>query len=110
MLLRETLVTVELGDDGFERVASVIQTGTREHGQPSLLGRSLTWRAEPPNKTRIVQVRVTSRDGQTHVGLEENLYQLAGALFAGTVAPVGLQFCSVLHTDIRFRRTSARRS
>ena len=56
MLLRETTVPGELSDDGFERVASAIQIGTREHGQPSLLGRSLTWRAETPSKTRTVQV------------------------------------------------------
>ena len=90
MLLRETTVPGELSDDGFERVASVIQIGTREHGQPSLLGRSLTWRAETPSKTRTVQVTVTSRDGHTHVRLEENLYQLAGGLFGGTVSGVGI--------------------
>ncbi len=90
MLLRETTVPGELTDDGFERVVSVIQMGTREHGQPSLLGRSLTWRAETPSKTRTVQVTVTSRDGQTHVRLEENLHQLAGGLFGGGVTGVGI--------------------
>jgi len=89
-LQRETTVPGELSDDGFERVASVIQIGTREHGQPSLLGRSLTWRAETPSKTRTVQVTVTSRDGQTHVRLEENLHQLAGGLFGGGVGGGGL--------------------
>ena len=73
VLVRETTVPGELNDDGFEHVVSVIQMGSREHGQPSLFGRSLTWRAETPSKTRTVQVTVTSRDGQTHVRLEENL-------------------------------------
>jgi hypothetical protein len=90
MLVRETTVPGELSEDGFERVASVIQLGTRDHGQPSLLGRSLTWRAETPNKSRTVQVTVTSRDGQTHIRLEENLHQLAGGLFGGVVGGVGL--------------------
>jgi len=90
MLVRETTIPGELSDDGFERVASVIQLGTREHGQPSLLGRSLTWRPETPSKTRTVQVTVTSRDGHTHVRLEENLHQLAGGLFAGVVAGGGI--------------------
>ena len=92
MLHRETTVPGELSDDGFERVASVIQIGTREQGHPSLLGRSLTWHAETANKTRSVQVTVTSRDGQTHVRLEENLNQLAGALFGGTVGGFGIGF------------------
>ncbi len=90
MLLRETTVPGELHDDGFERVVSVIQMGTREHGQPSLLGRSLTWRAETPTKTRTIQVTVTSRDGQTYVRLEENLHQLAGGVFGGGVAGGGV--------------------
>jgi hypothetical protein len=90
ILVRETTVPGELSEDGFERVASVIQIGTREHGQPSLLGRSLTWRAETPSKTRTVQVTVTSRDGHTHVRLEENLHQLAGGLFGSTVGSIGL--------------------
>ncbi|MCH7856631.1 MAG: hypothetical protein IIB37_07755 [Gemmatimonadetes bacterium] len=92
VLLRETTVPGELSDDGFERVASVIQIGTREQGQPSLLGRSLTWHAETANKTRSVQVTVTSRDGQTHVRLEENLNQLAGGLFGGVVGGFGIGF------------------
>ncbi len=90
MLLRESMVPGELNDDGFERVASVIQIGTREYGQPSLLGRSLTWRAETPSKTRTVQVTVTSRDGQTYVRLEEDLRQLAGGMFGGIVGGVGV--------------------
>ncbi len=90
MLLRETTVAGELSEDGFERVASVIQMGTREHGQPSLLGRSLTWRAETPSKTRTVQVTVTSRDGQTQIRVEENLHQLAGGLFGGLIGGGGV--------------------
>ena len=90
MLQRETTVPGELSEDGFERVASVIQIGTKEHGQPSLLGRSLTWRAETPSKTRTVQITVTSRDGKTHIRAEENLHQFAGGLFGGGVAGGGV--------------------
>ncbi len=90
VLVRETTVPGELKDDGFERVVSVIQMGSREHGQPSLFGRSLTWRAETPSKTRTVQVTVTSRDGQTHIRLEENLQQLAGGVFGGGVGGFGV--------------------
>jgi hypothetical protein len=89
MLQRETTIPGELNEDGFERIASVIQIGTREHGQPSLLGRSLTWQAETPSKSRTVQITVTSRDGKTHVRAEENLHQLAGGLFGGGVGGFG---------------------
>lgn len=41
-LLREAVVAGELPDSCFERVISVIQQVAREHGQPSLLGRTLT--------------------------------------------------------------------
>ncbi len=90
MLIRDTTVPGELNEDGFERVVSAIQMGTRDHGQPTLLGRSLTWRAETVNKTRTVQVTVTSRDGHTHVRLEENLAPLAGGVFGGTVGGGGI--------------------
>jgi hypothetical protein len=90
LLLRETTVPGELNEDGFERIVSVIQLSSRDHGQPSLLGRSLTWRAETPSKTRTVQVTVTSRDGQTHVRLEENLQQVAGGVFGGGFFGVGI--------------------
>ena len=89
VLVRETTVPGELYDDGFERVVSVIQMGSREQGQPSLFGRSLTWRAETPSKTRTVQVTVTSRDGQTHIRLEENLQQLAAGVFGGGMGGFG---------------------
>ncbi len=88
MLELETTVPGELNQDGFERVASVIQIGTKEHGHPSLLGHSLTWQAETTSKTS--QITVTSRDGKTHIRVEENLHQLAGGLFGGGVAGGGV--------------------
>jgi len=88
-LVREIRVPGELKGEGFERVVEVVQRVSREHGQPSLLGRSLTWRAETPNKSRTVQLTVTSRDGHTDIRLEENLHQFAGGLFGGSVAGVG---------------------
>ena len=89
LLVSEITIPGELRDDGFERIVEVIQRGTREHGQPSLLGRTMTWRAETPNKTRTIQITVNSRDGHTSVRLEENLTQFAGGLFGGTIAGIG---------------------
>lgn len=89
-LIRETTLQGEVRDDGFERIAAAVQTASREHGQPSLLGRTLTWRAETSNKTRTIQLVVTSRDGETWIRLEENLGQLAAGLFGGTIGGAGL--------------------
>jgi len=90
ILVREVTLPGELADDGFERIVAAIQAHSREHGQPSLLGRTLTWRAETASKTRTVQIVVTSRDGRTHLRLEENLMQMASGLFAGTTLGGGL--------------------
>lgn len=89
-LLREERLPGELTEVGFERIVATIQATSREHGQPSLLGRTLTWRAEAPNKTRTMQLVVTSRDGYTDIRLEENLGQMAAGVFGGTVAGGGL--------------------
>lgn len=90
ILIREIELPGELQESGFERIVTVIQTQSREHGQPSLLGRTLTWRAETANKSRTIQIVVSSRDGHTLVRLEENLSQLAAGLFVGTTAGVGV--------------------
>lgn len=90
LLVRELTLPGELGEGGFERIVAAIQSKTSEHGQPSLLGRTLTWRAETASKTRTIQVVVTSRDGHTQLRLEENLTQLATGLFAGTTSGFGL--------------------
>ncbi|MDX1495191.1 MAG: hypothetical protein R3253_14075 [Longimicrobiales bacterium] len=89
-LFRETTLRGEVGDDGFERIVTAIQAASKEHGQPSLLGRTLTWRAETASKTRTVQVVVTSRDGKTHIRVEENLNQMASGLFAGVMVGGGV--------------------
>jgi hypothetical protein len=88
-LVYEATVPGELGQDHFEGVVSAIQQGAREHGQPSLLGRTLTWQAETPSKTRSMQVVVSARRGETHVRVEERLHQFAAGLFGGIIGGVG---------------------
>jgi len=88
-LVQEAVVSGELSEGGFERVVEAIQRTAQENGQPSLLGRTLTWQAETPGKTRTIQVTVTSRDGETHIRGVERLHQMASGLFAGTVVGVG---------------------
>ena len=90
MLVRDVTLPGELPDDGFERIVTAIQSHSREHGQPSLLGRTLTWRAETASKSRTIQIVVTSRDGHTSVRLEENLSQLAAGIFGGATGGFGI--------------------
>lgn len=89
-LMHESVVAGELTEEGFERVVEAIQRTAQEHGQPSLLGRTLTWQAETAGKTRTIQATVTSRDGQTYMRVVERLHQMASGLFAGTVAGAGV--------------------
>lgn len=89
-LVRETTLPGEIGEGGFEWIVAAIQAASREHGQPSLLGRTLTWRAETASKTRTMQVMVTSRDGKTHVRAEENLTQMAGVTFGSVMGGGGV--------------------
>lgn len=89
-LVREVTLEGELPQEGFERIVAAIQAQAHEHGQPSLLGRTLTWRAETANKSRTIQIVVSARDGGTQVRLEENLTQTAAGLFAGSTAGFGL--------------------
>jgi hypothetical protein len=88
-LVYESTIPGELPEGGFENIVSVVQQVAREHGQPSLLGRTLTWQAETASKTRSIQVVVSSRRGETHIRVEERLHQLASGLFGGTIAGVG---------------------
>lgn len=89
-VVRETVLEGELPPEGFERVVAQIQAQAREHGQPSLLGRTLTWRAETAGKNRSIQIVVTARDGGTRIRVEENLTQMAAGLFAGSTAGFGI--------------------
>ncbi len=89
-IIREVTLSGDLPTRGFERVVELIHENVREHGTPSLLGQTLTWRAETASKSRTVQIVVASRDGETRVRVEENLTQMANGLFGGVVAGGGL--------------------
>lgn len=88
-LVLETTIPGEIEGEDFERVVGAIHRHTPEHGQPSLLGRSLTWRAETGNKTRTIQVTVTVHDGATEIRVEERLQQLAAGIFGGGMGGFG---------------------
>lgn len=89
-LVREVTLRGEMGEGGFEWIVAAVQAASNLHGQPALLGRTLTWRAENASKTRTIQVVVTSRDDKTHIRVEENLTQMASGIFGGVMAGGGL--------------------
>lgn len=89
-LARETTLSGEVGEAGFEWIVAGLQAAANRHGQPSLVGRTLTWRAETASKTRTIQAVVTSRDGKTHIRVEENLAQMASGIFGGIMAGGGI--------------------
>lgn len=89
-LVREAVLPGELPPEGFERVVAAIQQSSREHGQPSLLGRTLTWQAETASKARTIQVTVSVRTGETHVRVEERLHQMASGVVVGTTMGGGM--------------------
>jgi hypothetical protein len=89
---REILLPGELQEKDLEQMLAVIQSAVRDHGQPSLVGRTLTWQGGAPDNSRRVRVVVSSRDGQTEIRVEEGFGQLAGGLFGGIVGGVGIGF------------------
>ncbi|MGH7576748.1 MAG: hypothetical protein ACREM1_16695 [Longimicrobiales bacterium] len=88
-ILFERTIAAELDAAAFEGLAAEIQQRVGAVGQASLVGRTLTWQTETPNKTRSLQIVVTSRGRETHIRIEERLNQLAGALFGGLIGGVG---------------------
>jgi hypothetical protein len=86
----EAAVPGELPVEGFESLVAIIQHVAREHGQASLVGRTLTWQGETATGTRSTMVVVGVRDGETRVRVEERLQGLAGQLFGGLVGGVGV--------------------
>jgi hypothetical protein len=89
-LLYERTIRGEIPDDRFEHVVELIQQLTGAAGQPSLVGRTLTWRFDTPSKMRTLHILVSSRDGETRIRIVERLHQLAGSLFGGIMGGGGM--------------------
>lgn len=89
-VVRETIVPGEVPERRFEDLLSVLQSTVRDHGHPSLVGRTLTWQAGGSESARKLRVVVSSRGGETTLRVEENLSQMAGGLFGGIGGGVGV--------------------
>lgn len=86
---RETILPGEVPERAFEGLLEALRSAVPDHGQPSLVGRTLTWQGGGGG-TRTSRVVVSARDGHTTVLVEENLTQMAGGIFGGLGGGVGL--------------------
>lgn len=80
----------EVPPDEFDRFIEAIAQAAGGQGQPSVIGRTLSWTLSDPNRQRFLQVTVRSRDGETEIRIEERMMQLAGAFYGGIVVGGGV--------------------
>ena len=85
----EKAVPGEASNALLETLVPLIQRAAGGMGQPSLMGRTLTWVSADPQRTRVLQVSVSARRGETHISVQERYGNLAGALFGGIIGGVG---------------------
>jgi hypothetical protein len=79
----ERVVDGEVTEFMYDDIVDEVQATLSTEGKVDTLGRSLTWRTAKPalGKARAVQVRVTSRGGQTRIHVQERLGELAWTTF-----------------------------
>lgn len=88
-IVLERTLPGEVSTDVFGDLAAEIERSLGIHGEPTVLGHTLSWRAESAGTTRFVHVMVTTRDGETHIRVGERLQGLAGGVFGGLVGGAG---------------------
>jgi serine/threonine protein kinase len=88
----ERVVDGEVTESMYEDIVDEVQATLSTEGQVDTLGRSLTWRTVKPvlGKRRAVQVRVTSRGGQTRIHIQERLGELAVTLYSSILVGGGI--------------------
>jgi len=89
----ERVVDGEIPVEEFEALIAEIRRTFGDNGLPSVLGRSLAWSSGIGGRRRSsgrhVDVSVVTRGGITTIRVEEELRNLAGALFGGLVGGGG---------------------
>jgi len=89
----ERVVDGEIPVDEFEPLIAEIRRTFGDNGLPSVLGKSLAWSSGISGRRRSsgrhVDVSVVVRGGITTIRVEEELRNLAGALFGGLVGGGG---------------------
>ena len=88
----EGAVDGEVTESVYDEIVDEVQATLATEGQVDTLGRSLTWRTVKPvlGKRRAVQVRVTSRGGQTRIHIQERLGELAVSLHSSILVGGGV--------------------
>jgi hypothetical protein len=74
----------------LESLVPHIQRVAEGIGHPSLMGRTLSWQSESPQKLRILQVSATVGRGETRLSIEERYSNMAQNLFAGIMGGGGV--------------------
>ena len=90
----ERVIDGEIPVDDYEPIINEVRRTFGDNGVPSVLGRTLAWSSSYQggrrrNNGRMVNVSVVSRSGATTVRVEEELRNVAGALFGGLVGGGG---------------------
>jgi len=89
----ERVVDGEIPVDEFEPLLAEIRRTLGDNGLPSVIGKSLAWTSGMQGRRRSsgrhVDVSVVVRGGITTIRVEEELRNLAGALFGGLVGGGG---------------------
>ena len=80
----------EVSQEVLERLAMAVQRASDGVGQPSILGRSLSWTSSNSDRTRVLSVSASVGGGETRLDLEERYNGLAGGLFGGIVGGGGM--------------------
>ena len=80
----------EVSDSIFDELLVEIQEAGLGHGQPSVVGNTLTWRSGGAQNVSSLQVTVSARDGRTEIRADERRHQTAGGLFGGIMGGGGV--------------------
>lgn len=93
-LVFERIVDGEISPDAYEPIVNEIRRTFGDNGVPSVLGRTLAWTSTQTggrrhSRGRQIDVSVMSRGGVTTIRVEEELRNIAGALFGGLVGGGG---------------------
>jgi hypothetical protein len=92
LLADERVVDGEVPDSAHDEIIDEVQATFSTEGEAVTRGAALTWRASKPvlGKRRAVQVRVTSKGGQTRIRVEERVGELALTLYSGILIGGGV--------------------
>lgn len=94
-ILFEVTLDGEIPVPAYEYVIEAVRRHTGELGVASLIGRSLTWTANPshgragPGWSRTIALTIVPQAGRTRIRIEEKLDQLVRAVFGSLLGAVG---------------------